>query len=118
MNPNAQKWVEALESGEFEQGKRKLQTGDAFCCLGVACVVYERETGERLTRNSIGSIYGTTLNTSVGGGDVREWLGLRKHHGAFDGGILIDLNDKGKTFPEIAAIIRSEPKGLFVEEGE
>src|SRR5688572_668760 len=41
------KWVEALRSGEFQQGKDSLRPKpDAFCCLGVACEVFRRETGK------------------------------------------------------------------------
>ena len=31
-------WCIALESGLFEQGKERLQDGDMYCCLGVACI--------------------------------------------------------------------------------
>src|SRR5688500_14463606 len=43
-------WVDALRSGEFRQGKRRLHTDDGrYCCLGVACVVAFRMGGiERL----------------------------------------------------------------------
>lgn len=34
-----QKWVEALRSGKYKQGKRVLRSGDKFCCLGVLCEV-------------------------------------------------------------------------------
>lgn len=41
---NIKKWVDALESGEYKQGKSYLwqeKNGvDSFCCLGVACDVY------------------------------------------------------------------------------
>lgn len=30
-----QKWLDSLRSGEYQQGKGKLQTGEGFCCLGV-----------------------------------------------------------------------------------
>lgn len=33
------KWVEALRSGKFKQGKGKLKYGDNYCCLGVACEI-------------------------------------------------------------------------------
>ena len=41
MNEYAKKWVEALRSGEFKQGKYQLKTFDEegntrYCCLGVA----------------------------------------------------------------------------------
>jgi hypothetical protein len=36
-----QKWCDALRSGEYEQGRGKLQSGDnEFCCLGVACKTF------------------------------------------------------------------------------
>lgn len=35
-------WIEALESGEFDQGKSQLRDGSHYCCLGVAVVVAER----------------------------------------------------------------------------
>jgi hypothetical protein len=38
MNPAIKaQWVEALRSGEYEQGKYRLRNGDKFCCLGVLC---------------------------------------------------------------------------------
>lgn len=47
MTPNLDNillWVEALESGDYEQGFEKLHLRrpdgrETFCCLGVACVV-------------------------------------------------------------------------------
>ena len=37
------KWIEALRSDKFKQGKGFLaiqtQEGDRFCCLGVACMI-------------------------------------------------------------------------------
>jgi hypothetical protein len=34
------KWLEALRSGEFKQGRRQLRSADdSFCCLGVLCHV-------------------------------------------------------------------------------
>lgn len=33
-----QKWVDALRSGDYEQGQEQLQTPDGkYCCLGVLC---------------------------------------------------------------------------------
>ena len=47
LNPNAQKWVDALRSGEYTQGQsclRKTVEGvSTFCCLGVACDIYAQE---------------------------------------------------------------------------
>ncbi len=37
---NIQKLVNALRSGKYTQGRKALQDGDKFCCLGVACKVF------------------------------------------------------------------------------
>jgi hypothetical protein len=31
------RWISALESNDYKQGKDRLRTGDKFCCLGVYC---------------------------------------------------------------------------------
>ena len=35
------KWIEALRSGKYEQGKHYLKVNGKFCCLGVLCEVME-----------------------------------------------------------------------------
>ena len=32
-----EEWIEALRSGEYQQGRRYLKKGDNYCCLGVLC---------------------------------------------------------------------------------
>lgn len=44
-------WVEALRSGEYEQCQNSLHKQDAcgfdqYCCLGVACEVYQQHVGD------------------------------------------------------------------------
>lgn len=41
-----QKWIDALRSGEYPQGRSKLYSGDGFCCLGVLCDIYAKEVGD------------------------------------------------------------------------
>jgi hypothetical protein len=50
-NENAiREWVEALRSGSYKQGSGKLKKveGDEYryCCLGIACEIYQRHNGE------------------------------------------------------------------------
>lgn len=48
IEPNKERikmWIEELESDKWKQGKLHLKNGDKYCCLGVACEVYSRETG-------------------------------------------------------------------------
>lgn len=40
LNPDFKKrWIEALRSGDYEQGKNSLYKDGKYCCLGVACVL-------------------------------------------------------------------------------
>lgn len=63
-----QKWVEALRSGEYKQGRGRFQSNEGYCCLGVACKVFVQNPS--LYEN--GSLMG-----GVGFGNhngVPEWL--------------------------------------------
>ena len=47
MNPEIkQKWLNALRSGEYPQGRNDLRNGDGFCCLGVLCDIYVKENNK------------------------------------------------------------------------
>lgn len=35
------KWITALQSGEYEQANQELRNGDSYCCLGVLCDVVD-----------------------------------------------------------------------------
>jgi len=35
------KWVEALRSGKYKQGKGALHRRNCFCCLGVVCMLFD-----------------------------------------------------------------------------
>jgi len=35
------KWIEALRSGEYKQISESLRSYNGFCCLGVACHLYD-----------------------------------------------------------------------------
>ena len=40
MDPDVkEKWCEALESGQYRQGRAYLNRGEHFCCWGVLCEV-------------------------------------------------------------------------------
>ena len=114
MNNNAKIWVEALRSGKFKQGKGALLTGEGYCCLGVACALYQ-EAGNRLAAK----VFDGGWLPDV----VKIWLGLSSYNGHYfgsDGKMTWLVNDNdygyGKTFHQIATIIESEPEGLFKKE--
>lgn len=117
MNENAKKWVAALRSGEFEQGRGYLLATGKHCCLGVACAIYQREVGgldETEGRNGIVIFDGCDTLLPI---LVQRWLGMSTFNGSFAGDkdCLSEMNDRGTPFSEIADLIESEPEGLFCE---
>lgn len=112
----AKKWVAALRSGEFKQGKAYLRSRGNYCCLGVLCELYRQETGRGRWEPVIG--LPGVLKFIVGGATasathtalpaaVADWAGM---HGA--GGELAYENDGGETFDTIADIIEDWGKYL------
>lgn len=116
LTKNQQLWVEALRSEEYKQTKGTLENGEGLCCLGVACRVYEKDTGNNLDRNALGHITGDTLCEQC---EVKEWVGLRHGTGSYLNedtiyNNLTNLNDGGLSFLQIADVIESAPKELLV----
>lgn len=83
------KWVEALRSGEYQQGKKRLKHMGRYCCLGVLAHV----AGEPIRRSD--RCLSTTFERRIG-------LDSRV---ADDLAVMNDVN--GKSFPEIAAYIEA-----------
>ena len=54
---NRELWVDALRSGKYTQTKRHLSDNDGFCCLGVACDIFEGIFPELLSHGRIGVGY-------------------------------------------------------------
>lgn len=131
LNSNAQKWVEALRSGKYKQGKgalTEIKDGVEYdCCLGVACKVAV-ENGVELKsftapRTLLSGDRQLVIYKAEGlspdsfgvlPDKVKEWLGLSESDGQYTKHLTSD-NDNGATFEEIAAIVESKPNGLFAE---
>lgn len=116
MNEEIKKlWVDALRSGEYKQGKKKLhkkgRDGDRFCCLGVLCdlavkagvPVKVRDEGGRITYNHRQGLLPVI---------VSDWAGLPDDNPHVDlAGELVgltELNDKGRRFTTIAKLIEEQ----------
>lgn len=120
MNPEVKdKWVKALRSGEYEQAQACLRVNDTFCCLGVLTdlaikegvlgdwkdyafhsgLFYVEDTysdGEEFSQDAVLPV------------TVMEWAGMDSNdgrHGDEQELSLAQLNDRGKSFAEIADII-------------
>lgn len=107
------KWLAALRSGEYRQGKAALRKHsksqdesqdarfDMFCCLGVLCDVYDPYSW---VDGNITKGYVRLQNDGYPSDEVLNNVGLpydlsRK---------LGKLNDAGKTFGDIADFIESQ----------
>jgi hypothetical protein len=120
---HTQLWIDALRSGKYKQGAGFLrQRGAKYCCLGVACEVYNRNVpkAKRLPVNvslttTVGITYygdhGTTMPNVVA-----AWYGMSTTD-ILPQTILAGKNDSGETFTAIADYIESQPKGLFGASG-
>lgn len=123
---NRQKWIDALQSGEYPQTGGALRDEIGFCCLGVACDVSGLGEWQRTKRrNSASYGYSYQVNEESEAGAlpnaVREWLGLRLADGEYTtrlgkSATLAELNDMyGGTFDSIADFIETEPDGLIAK---
>ena len=41
LNSNVQTWLNALRSGDYQQTRHTLHNASGYCCLGVACNIYQ-----------------------------------------------------------------------------
>lgn len=130
LGPWQEAWLQALESGDYWQGKeflcRRRADGDyEMCCLGVACelvlangvsLTVSDEPGRAVVYDkhdvSVPSIVGQTLRLRGRYGESsgpnvkvrREWCcGLA------------EMNDVGATFKRIAKTVRRHPEHYFTE---
>lgn len=105
MNKRIKKlWIEALKSGEYEQGyDRLLNPGekyDKFCCLGVLVDIYALEHPEE-------RIWNVCQDEGVLPNKVMKWANLDRKNPKVRYRPLAGINDSGiYTFKMIANLIR------------
>ena len=123
LTKNQKLWISALQNGMYAQTKEHLRDEIGFCCLGVACDLYEKDTGVRLPRNGCNenNYAANTLFSVNHFSNVFDWLGLKS---VVSQDILIKLNDgsynnekgeyfKSHTFQQIAEKVLSDPSTYF-----
>ncbi len=111
----AMKWVEALRSGKYQQGRQYLNKDGKFCCLGVLCEI----EGLRAEVSPLGGpVYyyiGTGMSTATGYPGKSFNKGLAAPAAGYIASLrvrLAALNDRGVddtdplNFDEIADIIQ------------
>lgn len=99
------RWLEALRSGQYEQGKNFLQDKDKYCCLGVAC----RINHPNFNFDKIGLVAQyDSANDGFTFEDITIPDILKGSYDRKDKDYsptvknLVDMNDSGITFNEIA----------------
>jgi len=103
-------WIAALRGGEYAQDGAYLRTGSGFCCLGVACDLFNesvwRTAPDGLSWKYLGAV--TDLPRLV-----MDAYRLRRRDGQYtkDDGYAASLagdNDSGESFAVIADLIEAE----------
>lgn len=96
-----QRWVEALRSGNYEQGQGVLRTeDDTYCCLGVLCNLVDPENWTlRASYYVYGKAGGLRQNVSFLPDEVRVEVGITADEQAE----LVQMNDtQNAPFEDIA----------------
>ena len=115
LNAVQKQWLEALRSGKYEQGKHylksKAENSEKYCCLGVLAEdVYKipfvpvSSLQDFQWLDSIGvdeSVFGFSINDGSFFNTLPPFMYDDTSINSIVG-ILIDMNDSGKSFEEIA----------------
>jgi hypothetical protein len=105
-------WTRRLESGDYLQGRGKLQEGDRYCCLGVLCEIAVEQGVIRRPAMVGGVVTYDNYSTAHLPYSVAYWSGitpegrLSSKVGGWED--LTQLNDNGYTFKQIAEVIRTD----------
>jgi len=127
INPKAEEWIQALESGEYKQGKHKLKkkVGDevCYCCLGVAAELQDKLEQLNSEVWVIKQDATELFLSSCLSNSVKKELGLKHPMGladkkfivnGYEADALYSANDSGMaTFKQIAEVLRAKPELFF-----
>lgn len=124
----AEKWIEALTSGKYKQGKGQLRnSNDEYCCLGVLCDLYRKETGDGEWADSHKNYQSVFFDGSPYSlpEKVIDWAEMKSKSGVYSEvdhkwlvfkkttmNNLSNINDEGKSFEQIAGIIEENMEAL------
>lgn len=102
---NAQKWIDALRSGEYKQTQGALQNNAGYCCMGVACKIFipkGKQLMDEYGRFLLGGVTDSQPNCPKWLYQINDNLHQKMGHG------FIGLNDNlNFTFDEIADCIQA-----------
>ena len=131
--PLYNRWISALKSGEFPKGRKFLNHGDQYCCLGVACALFgdQVRVSTSLNHHNVTEYDG---HAAILPPAIVDLLGLKTNEGMFDvndlpfhlehrlaqldlGGTgkvnLTAINDRTDDFDLIIEILEELPPSIF-----
>lgn len=112
----AMKWAKALRSGKYKQATDQLEDHGAYCCLGVLCLIAEKE-GVPVIRTN-GALSGFSIDVQE---KVSRWAGIRDNGYLYKSKCvnssfldsLAGANDSHHlNFDEIADIVENEWRNI------
>lgn len=120
-----QKWVDALRSGDYQQGESRLFDGKNYCCLGVLCDIYRKETNNedwtlRYSEFESHDKWYFAEQSEVLPENVMDWAGLTEVNPTIYGEEncngeeikvshdIASLNDSGYNFKELSNYIEEQ----------
>ena len=96
-----QLWIDALRSGDYEQGTQQLRFAGRFCVLGVLCNLHAQAHPRFAATQHEPSRYDGHATRAPE--RVLKWAGLTRSQAR----TLTTLNDAGRTFAELANLIEN-----------
>ena len=106
----AKRWVKALKSGKYKQGKQYLRKGDKYCCLGVLCDLYLIDNDKKWEPEPL---YDRGYMCEEGYGnlppEVMEWAGLPDATSVSDQ-VVMHHREEGDTYDEVITLVEANDR--------
>lgn len=114
FTPAQERWIAALESGDYKQTTKVLENDEGFCCLGVACAISRTDVKRERSRRGDDNYRYDGLDGSLGK-NVQTEICLAYTDGTSKdiGPCLSEMNDRGDDFKTIATLLRRRPDDYF-----
>ncbi|MDE1971074.1 MAG: hypothetical protein KGI50_05900 [Patescibacteria group bacterium] len=110
LTETQEKWLQALESGKYEQTVTCLRNDRGFCCLGVFCEI----EGCQKSQDGGYVVNGVRYNSRLPD-ELTAKLGLKNDIGSITITVsLTSMNDNGMSFKDIATFCRKNPEKVFI----
>jgi hypothetical protein len=84
-----EKWLAALRSGEYKQGRHALKQDNNFCCLGVLCDIYSKE--KNVPWEKLGNYDNILDSKTILPDKIKSWAELPEQDPSVDTNIDIDI---------------------------